>query len=56
MSEPANKLSYKQFQRYLETIFPKRRVSFQVEILDKVKEIILNVIKANYKSLDKKQK
>ena len=54
--EPANKLSYTEFQRYLDNNFSKRQINFKEHILIKMKEIATDVIKANYLNLDKARK
>ena len=51
--EPGNKLSYPEFQRYLEIIYPNKRKYYNVEIILKaVKEMMSDAIKANFKMMD----
>jgi len=54
--EPGNKLSYVQFQRYLDNTFPSRRYNFKEQILNKMKKITLDVIKASFTHMDKFRK
>ena len=35
--EPGNKLSYSQFQRYLDHTYPHKHYNFSVQILEKMK-------------------
>ncbi|OMJ85267.1 hypothetical protein SteCoe_13426 [Stentor coeruleus] len=50
--ENGNKLSYKDFQRYLEKRYPEKKINFYSEILPQIKEIVRETILANYKNID----
>lgn len=50
--ENGNKLSYKDFQRYLERRFPEKKINFYSEILPQIKEIVRETILASYKKID----
>jgi tubulin monoglycylase TTLL3/8 len=47
-----NKLSYKDFQRYLERRFPEKKTNFYSEILPQIKEMVRETILASYKKID----
>ena len=51
--EAGNKLSYNQFQRYLDNVHSKKNISFKDDILPQMKEIASDVIRANYLNIDK---
>lgn len=44
--EPANKLSYGEFQRYLDTVYPKKKYSFARQILPRMKQIATDAVKS----------
>jgi tubulin--tyrosine ligase len=44
--EPANKISYTEFQKYLDQTYPKQDFSFFDNILPRMKEICLDAIKS----------
>jgi hypothetical protein len=50
--EPANKLTYNDFERYLQTVDPYEPHSFQDEIVPQMKQITIDLVLASYKSLD----
>ena len=50
--EPGNKLSYSEFQRYLDGTYPSKGYNFERDIVQKMKMIMLDVLKANYQTLD----
>lgn len=50
--EPGNKLSYSEFQRYLDYTFPGRNHNFEKVIMPKMKELAVGVVKANYHTID----
>lgn len=54
--EPGNKLSYAEFQRYLDLSFPNKGYSFEKDVVSKMRAIILDVIKANYNIIDKSRR
>ena len=49
--EPGNKVSYNEFQRYLDYNFNTKGYKFD-EVLDKMKAIAVDIVKANYRHLD----
>ena len=49
--EPGNKLSYPEFQRHLDLVYPGKGYNFD-SVLSKMKTIMQDVIKANYQTLD----
>ena len=53
--EDANKLSYSEFQRYLDYSYPGKGFNFD-NIIKEMKSIMTDVIKANYLNLDKNRK
>lgn len=50
--EIANKLSYNQFQRYLDTTFPHKHYQFETQILEKMKEITTHLLRASFQFMD----
>lgn len=50
--EEGNKLSYIEFQRYLDHYFPEEKISFAEHIYPKMKAIATDAIKATYLKLD----
>lgn len=50
--EPANKLSYSEFQRYLDYTYPSKNYSLEKDILPKLKELACYIVKANYQIID----
>ena len=50
--EPGNKLSYYQFQRYLDSTYPHRKYSFQNQILKKMKQITKDIVHASFTMMD----
>ena len=50
--EPGNKLSYTEFQRYLDFKFP-RQVNFEKDIISKMKQIAIDLLNANQHVLDR---
>lgn len=54
--EPGNKLSYSDFQRYLDMTYPAKGYNFERDIVPAMKSIILDVVKANYNTLDKNRR
>lgn len=54
--EPGNKLSYPEFQRYLDLTYPNKGFNFERDIIPKMKSVILDVIKANYNLMDRSRR
>jgi hypothetical protein len=50
--EPANKLSYSQFQRYLDTAFPHKHYQLDTHILPKMREITQHLLRAAFQFID----
>ena len=50
--EPANKISYSQFQRYLDTTYPHKHYNFEKQILDQIKQITIELVKASFQFID----
>ena len=46
--EPANKISYADFQKYLDTNHQKEKYSFDDQILPRMKEIAADAIRSTY--------
>ena len=53
--EVGNKISYTEVQRYLDLICSDKSLNLERDILCKVKEIVRDVIKANYSLIDPKR-
>jgi hypothetical protein len=49
--EPANKISYAEFQKYLDTTHPKEGLNFEERILPKMKAICLDAVKSSFVKL-----
>lgn len=49
--EPANKLSYSQFQRYLDSAFPHKHYQLDA-VLSRMKEITTNMLRAAFQFID----
>ena len=49
--EPANKISYSEFQSYLNTTFPERKYDFKRDVLPKMKTIARDSVKSVCKKL-----
>lgn len=54
--EPGNKLSYANFQRYLDQNYPNKKYMFENQILTKMKEITTDLIHASFSFLDPTRK
>lgn len=54
--EPGNKLSYSEFQRYLDMNFTGKKYNFDADILPRMKEMAADAIRANFHRLDVKRK
>lgn len=54
--ENGNKMSYTDFQRYLDSHHPEKAISFLEEVIPKIKEIIIDSIKAVSSKLDPHQR
>ena len=54
--EKANKLSYSELQKYLDTTFPKTRPNFLDTILASMRAVATEAIKATYSILDPRKK
>ena len=54
--EAGNKISYSNFQRYLDTNFPHKKYSFENQILYKMKEITKDILHASFSFLDPQRK
>lgn len=50
--EDGNKMSYREFQRYLDNHYHVKKVVFAQEILPKIKEMVKDTIKASFFKLD----
>lgn len=50
--EEGNKISYAEFQRYLDNTYPDKKYSFVDLIYPKMREIALDAIKATYLWMD----
>lgn len=50
--EEGNKLSYAQFQRYLDSAYPEKKYSFIDSVYPRMREIALDAIKATYLWMD----
>jgi hypothetical protein len=50
--EPANKLSYTEFQRYLDYAHPARNYSLEKDVLPRMKELAAYVVRANCSTID----
>jgi hypothetical protein len=49
--ELGNKLSYTEFQRYLDTVYPSKNYNFAEQILPEIRRLSLNAIKSSYLKL-----
>ena len=54
--ENGNKLSYREFQRYLDHHFPDKKVNFTLNILPQIKEIVKDTMKASFLKIDKNKR
>jgi tubulin polyglutamylase TTLL1/tubulin monoglycylase TTLL3/8 len=54
--EQGNKLSYSDFQRYLDLIHREAHINFQSEILPKLREIVRDTVQAVYLKLDPRRR
>ena len=54
--EPANKLSYSDFQKYLDTQHPEKQVNFTEETLPSIKAVVTDTVKATFWKLDPKRR
>ena len=54
--EPANKLSYQDFQKYLNTQFTDLNINFERDIIMQVKKIVTDTIRATFHLLDSKKR
>lgn len=50
--EEGNKLTYSNFQRYLDNTMPHKKYDFDKQILEEMKKITTNVMKAGFMFLD----
>lgn len=50
--EDGNKMSYREFQRYLDNHYHQKKINFYQEILPKIKEMVNDSIKASFYKLD----
>ena len=50
--EKGNKLSYQEFQRYLDNTYPEKGLNFQDKVVTRMKTIATDAIKASYSLLD----
>ena len=53
--EPFNKLSYEEFQRYLESSFPSKKYNFREQILPKMRDIATDAAKSVFTKVSKGQ-
>lgn len=51
-----NKVSYTQFQRYLDSNFPSKKYNFESTILPQMRNLAIDAIKANFINMDSKKK
>ena len=54
--EPGNKLSYSEFQRYLDMAHSNRGFNLERDIIPKMKSVMTDVVKANYNILDRSRR
>lgn len=54
--EAGNKLSYTEFQRFLDNNHTKSKINFKEDILSKMKEIAADVVRANFRNLDRERR
>ena len=54
--EPGNKLSYAEFQRYLDTKYPKKEYSFEAQIIPKMKKVATDAVRSAYLKLSPSHK
>lgn len=54
--ENGNKMSYKEFQRYLDQNFPDRKINLSLHILPQIKEIVKDTMKASFMKIDKNKR
>ena len=54
--ENGNKMSYREFQRYLDNHFSQKKVNFIANILPEIKEIVRDTMKASFLIIDKNKR
>lgn len=47
----ANKVSYGDFQRYLDATYPKKKYNFEKQILSEMKAISIDAVRSSYLKL-----
>ena len=50
--EPANKLSYEDFQKYLDTFHKEKSIDFYRDIIPQIRRAITDSLKAVYRKID----
>lgn len=54
--ENGNKLAYRDFQKYLDSSYPDKKISFNSTILPNIKEIVQDTMKASFLKIDKNRR
>lgn len=54
--ENSNKVSYEDFQKYIDTACPANKIDFEEDILPKARTIVQDTVKAVYSKLDPERK
>lgn len=54
--ENGNKMSYREFQRYLDHHLPEKKVNFIMNILPEIKDIVRDTMKASFQTIDKNKR
>lgn len=54
--EAGNKVSYTEFQRYLDSAHPAKKYSFEKSILPQMRKLAYDAIRANFLNMDSKKK
>jgi len=54
--ENSNKLSYDEFQKYIDATFPTSNIKFIEDILPKAQKVVQDTIKAVFSKLDPQRK
>ena len=54
--EPGNKVSYTEFQRYLDSNYPAKKYNFESTIIPRMRDLAIDAIRANFLHMDSKKK
>lgn len=54
--ETGNKMSYREFQKYLDQNFPDKKVNFIANLLPQIKEIVKDTMKGSFLKIDKNKR